>query len=105
MPTKSNGVARRLAGSSHAIDTHWGCDTLYEMPLVVSAFRIFALAGNLRFDQRFVVFLGATIALLSIANWLRFAGMASSFGDDFHWRFGDRASIVAVVYALIPFAH
>jgi hypothetical protein len=98
-----HGAVLRLAGSSHAIDIHAGCDTLYESPMVVTAFLIFSLARNLRFDRRFAAYLGVVLVLLFVANWLRLCAMALSYDNYLYWHFGSGASIAAMVYALIPF--
>jgi len=98
-----HGAVLRLTGSSHAIEIHDGCDTLYESPMVVSAFLICALARNLRFDRLFAAYLGAAVVLLFAANWLRLCAMALSYDDYRYWHFDSGASIAAMVYALIPF--
>jgi exosortase/archaeosortase family protein len=98
-----HGALLRLVGSSHAIEIHDGCDTLAELPLVVSAFLIFTLSRNMRLDRRFIFHLAATALLLFVANWLRLCAMARSYDDYLFWHDGTGASIVAMTYALIPF--
>jgi len=79
-----HGSVLRLRGLSHAIDFHGGCDAIYESPMVVSAFLIFALARNLRFDRRFAVFFGAVFFLPFVAGWLRLCAMALPYDDHIY---------------------
>lgn len=97
------GALLHFVGSPHAIEIHDGCDTLAELPLVLSAFLIFALSRNMRLDRCFIFHLVAATLLLFVANWLRLCAMARSYDDYLFWHDGTGASIVAMTYALIPF--